>query len=82
MDIHVFSTINLVKAYKQISVNPEAIAKIAIANSFGLFEISYMTFGLRKTEQAFQSGFIDEVLGLDFCFPYVNYILLFSRSVG
>ena len=61
-------------------MRPRDVHKTAIITPFGLWEFIRMPFGLRNAGHCFQR-FMDEVLdGLNFCFVYVDDVLIGSKS--
>jgi len=76
----IFTTLDLNKAFHQISVAPEDRPKTAVIIPFGLFQFNRMTFGLCNAAQTFQR-LMDIVLrGIEYAFCYIDDILIASTT--
>ncbi len=76
----IFTKLDLRKGYLQVPVREEDICKMAIITPFGMFEFLRMPFGLRNAGQTFQRMIDSVMAGLDFCFIFLDDILVASQS--
>ena len=76
----VFSKLDLRKGYHQVPVRPQDVHKTAVITPFGLFEFIRMAFGLCGAGQTFQRMMDDVLAGLEYCFCYMDDILVGSSS--
>ncbi|GBM89279.1 Transposon Ty3-I Gag-Pol polyprotein, partial [Araneus ventricosus] len=77
----VFTTLDLKRAYHQVPMHEENKQKTAIITPFGLFQFNFMTFGLRNAAQTMQRLMDNALQGLDFCFVYIDDLLIASSSL-
>jgi hypothetical protein len=76
----IFSTLDLKKGYYQVPMKACDIPKTAVITPFGLWEFLKMPFGLKNAAQAFQRLMDGILLGIDFCFVYLDDLLIASAT--
>ena len=76
----IFSRLDLVKGYQQVSVADADVPKMAIITPFGFYEYIFMPFGLKNTTQSFQH-LMDRLLA-DISYAFVNLDDILMDSNG
>ena len=76
----VFSKLDLLKGYFQVTVLPSDVRKTAITTPFGSFVFHYLTLGLKSSGATFQR-MIDSIFDhLPFVVVYIADILVFTDN--
>ena len=76
----VFTKLDLRCAYQQIPMAKEDIPKTAVSTEHGNFEFVYMPFGLKNSAASFQRHMDTVLRGAEFCFCYIDDILIASTD--
>lgn len=78
-----FTTIDLIKGFHQIEMDPESIPKTAFTTKTGHYEYTRMPFGLKNAPATFQRCMNDVLRPLlnKICMVYLDDIIVFSASL-
>ncbi|XP_078250227.1 uncharacterized protein LOC144589461 [Pogona vitticeps] len=75
------SSLDLVKGYWQLRIDPRDQEKTAFCSPFGLYEFQVLSFGLRNAPATFQRLMDQTLAGLsDFTVAYIDDIGIFSNT--
>ena len=75
------SSLDLVKGFWQVRIDPRDQEKTAFCSPFGLFEFRVLSFGLRNSPATFQRLMDQTLQGLsDFTVAYIDDIGIFSNT--
>lgn len=77
-DAKYLTSLDLASGYWQVSLDPETSHKTAFTTHQGLFEFVRMPFGLCNVLATFQRLMQRVLAGLDWCFVYLDDILIVS----
>lgn len=76
-----FTTLDLKSGYWQVAMDESDREKTAFTCHAGLFEFNVMPFGLANAPSMFQELMSEVLQGLDFCFAYIDDILIHSSTL-
>jgi transposase InsO family protein len=76
----VYASLDLRSGYNHIGLTPEAQEKSAFVTAFGKWQFNRVPFGLAQAPAYFQMLINDVLSGLEYCFGYLDDILIFSKN--
>ena len=75
------TTLDLKSGYWQVAMDESDREKMAFTCHAGLFEFNVMPFGLANAPSMFQELMSEVLQGLDFCFAYIDDILIHCSTL-
>ncbi|GFY38963.1 hypothetical protein TNIN_121811 [Trichonephila inaurata madagascariensis] len=78
----IFTKLDIQRAYHHIPIHPANRHKTAIITNFGTFDFVFMPFGLCNAAQTWMSFIHEALRSLDYCFVYLDDILIASTDAN